>query len=441
VKLSATARPVAVQELEAELHQLRREQDYMASRKQYDKAAELGKRIEAKEAELKKLVEDWERERASGSAEVKAEHVAQIVSRLTGIPVNELTVEEREKLLHLEQRLHERLVGQDEAVRAVADAVRLSRAGLREGGKPVATFLFLGPTGVGKTELAKALAESIYGDEGALLRIDMSEYGERHTVARLVGAPPGYVGYDEGGQLTEKVRRKPYSVVLLDEIEKAHPDVYNILLQVFDDGRLTDGKGRVVDFTNTIIIATSNLGSDIIQRRLKARSAAGEEYEKTKSEVMDVLRGHFRPEFINRIDEIIVFHALGKEEIRHIVGLQLDRVARNAASQGVTLTFDQTLIDHFAEEGYKPEFGARELKRLIRSELETALAREMLGGGIGKGDHAHARWDDKAERVAFDRKQPAPTSAEAPSGSAQPPSPPRESSKGTRKKKSESGKA
>jgi ATP-dependent Clp protease ATP-binding subunit ClpC len=223
VKLSATARPVAVQELESELHQLRREQDYVASRKQYDKAAELGKRIEAKEAELKKLVEEWERERASGSAEVKAEHVAQIVSRLTGIPVNELTVEEREKLLHLEQRLHERLVGQDEAVRAVADAVRLSRAGLREGGKPVATFLFLGPTGVGKTELAKALAESIYGDEGALLRIDMSEYGERHTVARLVGAPPGYVGYDEGGQLTEKVRRKPYSVLLLDEIEKRTP--------------------------------------------------------------------------------------------------------------------------------------------------------------------------------------------------------------------------
>ena len=412
VKLSATARPVAVQELESELHQLRREQDYVAARKQYDQAAELGKRIEAKEAELKKLVENWERERASGSAEVKAEHVAQIVSRLTGIPVNELTVEEREKLLHLEQRLHERLVGQDEAVRAVADAVRLSRAGLREGSKPVATFLFLGPTGVGKTELAKALAESIYGDEHALLRIDMSEYGERHTVARLVGAPPGYVGYDEGGQLTEKVRRKPYSVLLLDEIEKAHPDVYNILLQVFDDGRLTDGKGRVVDFTNTIIIATSNLGSDIIQRRLKARGAADEEYEKTKAEVMDVLRGHFRPEFLNRIDEIIVFHALGQEEIRHIVGLQLDRVARSAASQGVTLTFDQTLIDHFAEEGYKPEFGARELKRLIRSELETALAREMLGGSIGKGDHASARWDDKAERVVFERKEPPQTPAE-----------------------------
>lgn len=259
----------------------------------------------------------------------------------------------------------------------------------------------------------KRVAEAIYGDEGALLRIDMSEYGERHTVARLVGAPPGYVGYDEGGQLTEKVRRKPYSVLLLDEIEKAHPDVYNILLQVFDDGRLTDGKGRVVDFTNTIIIATSNLGSDIIQRRLKARGAAGEEYEKTKTEVMEVLRGHFRPEFLNRIEEIIVFHALGKEEIRHIVGLQLDRVARNAASQGVTLSFDQSLIDHFAEEGYKPEFGARALKRLIRSELETALAREMLGGGIGKGDHVIARWDDKADRVGFERTEQPKNEVEA----------------------------
>jgi ATP-dependent Clp protease ATP-binding subunit ClpC len=337
--------------------------------------------------------------------------VAQIVSRLTGIPVNELTVEEREKLLHLEQRLHERLVGQDEAVRAVADAVRLSRAGLREGSKPVATFLFLGPTGVGKTELAKALAESIYGDEHALLRIDMSEYGERHTVARLVGAPPGYVGYDEGGQLTEKVRRKPYSVLLLDEIEKAHPDVYNILLQVFDDGRLTDGKGRVVDFTNTIIIATSNLGSDIIQRRLKARGGRrGVRKDQGRSHGRAARPFPARVPQPHRRDHRLPCAGQGGDPPHR------RPAARSRGAQrrqpGVTLTFDQTLIDHFAEEGYKPEFGARELKRLIRSELETALAREMLGGGIGKGDHASARWDDKAERVVFERKEPPQTPAE-----------------------------
>ena len=419
VKLSTTSRPVAVQELDAELHQLRREQDSLAAGKKFDKASELGKQIEAKESELKKLVENWERERASGSAEVKSEHIAQIVSRLTGIPVTELTTEEKEKLLHLEQKLHKRVVGQDEAVRAVADSVRLARAGLREGGKPVATFLFLGPTGVGKTELAKALAEAIYGDEDALLRIDMSEYGERHTVARLVGAPPGYVGYDEGGQLTEKVRRRPYSVILLDEIEKAHADVYNVLLQVFDDGRLTDGKGRVVDFSNTIIIATSNLGSDIIQRRLSARSVVGEEYEKTKLELLDILRGHFRPEFLNRIDEIIVFHALGKEEIRSIVHLQLARVAQNASSQGVALTFDDSLINHLAEGGYKPEFGARELKRQIRTELETALAKEMLGGGVAQGDSIRVCWDASADRVTFERIQaPKPKDETKAAGSA-----------------------
>ena len=386
VKLSATARPVAVQELESELHQLRREQDYVAARKQYDQAAELGKRIEAKEAELKKLVEDWERERASGSAEVKAEHVAQVVSRLTGIPVNELTVEEREKLLHLEQRLHERLVGQDEAVRAVADAVRLSRAGLREGSKPVATFLFLGPTGVGKTELAKALAESIYGDEHALLRIDMSEYGERHTVARLVGAPPGYVGYDEGGQLTEKVRRKPYSVLLLDEIEKAHPDVYNILLQVFDDGRLTDGKGRVVDFTNTIIIATSNLGSDIIQRRLKAREAAGEEYEKTKAEVMDVLRGHFRPEFLNRIDDIVLFRTLEIADVERIVDLELQGLMARTGRLGYKVKITEGAKRRLAAMGYESRYGVRSLKRTLMDNVEEPLSTLIIDGKLHEGD-------------------------------------------------------
>jgi ATP-dependent Clp protease ATP-binding subunit ClpC len=401
-----------VQELEAELHQLRREQDYAASRKNFDRAAELGKEIAAREERRKALVEAWEKERATGSAEVGASHVAQIVSKLTGIPVSELTEAEREKLLRMEDRLHERVIGQEQAIKAVSDAVRLARAGLREGSKPVATFLFLGPTGVGKTELAKALAEVVYGDENALLRIDMSEYMERHAVARLVGAPPGYVGYEEGGQLTEKVRRKPYSVILLDEIEKAHPDVYNVLLQVFDDGRLTDGKGRVVDFTNTIIIATSNLGADRIQKRLHLRGTLAEQPEKLKAELMEVLRGHFRPEFLNRIDEIIVFHALSKEEIRRIVLLQLERVKRTAASQGVSLIFDESLVAMLAAEGYRPEYGARELKRQIRSLVETRLARAMLGGEVTKGDTVTLRWDAQAEQVVIEPR-PAPAAAPA----------------------------
>ena len=281
----------------------------------------------------------------------------------------------------------------------------MSRSGLREENKPVATFLFLGPTGVGKTELAKALSEVIYGDENALLRIDMSEYGARHAVARLVGAPPGYVGYDEGGQLTEKVRRSPYSVILLDEIEKAHPDVYNILLQVFDDGRLTDGKGRVVDFTNTIIIATSNLGSDVIRTRLNSDHSSKEDYEDVKKEVMTVLASHFRPEFLNRIDEIIVFSPLNEDQINEIVSLQLQRVAKNVSKQGITISFDQTLARHFSEEGYKPEFGARELKRVIRSELETKLARELLGGAIEKGDKIVAKWDEQSQQIVFERTE------------------------------------
>ena len=271
VKISATARPVDVQDLEAEVRQLKRETDYASSRKNFERSKDLQAQHDAKAKELETAQERWRRERGSGSAEVRTEHIAQVVSKLTGIPVTELTSEERERLTKMEERLHQRVIGQDEAVKAVSDAVRLARAGLREGSRPIATFLFLGPTGVGKTELAKALAEVVYGDEDAMIRIDMSEYMERHAVARLIGAPPGYVGYEEGGQLTERVRRRPYSVVLLDEIEKAHADVYNVLLQVFDDGRLTDGKGRVVDFTNTIMIATSNLGSELIQRQLSLR--------------------------------------------------------------------------------------------------------------------------------------------------------------------------
>ena len=418
VKISATARPVDVQELEAEVAQIKREQDYAAARKQFDRAAELKKELEEKQKELDELLEIWKRDQASATAEVRADHVAQIVSKITGVPVTDLTTEEKDKLLKLEEKLHERVIGQEEAIRAVADAVRLARAGLREGSGPTATFLFLGPTGVGKTELAKTLAEVIFGDQDALIRIDMSEYGERHSVARLVGAPPGYVGYDEGGQLTEKVRRRPYSVVLLDEIEKAHPDVYNILLQVFDDGRLTDGKGRVVDFTNTIIIATSNLGSDIIQRNLTKRGSSEFDEAKQKSELMEVLRGHFRPEFINRIDEIIVFHSLNQSEIRQIVELQLNRVKRTALTQGVELEFDVSVVDHFGAVGFRPEFGARELRRLIRSELETELARELLSGRIEDGDKVRVAWSADEQKVVFE-KIPRDTGDDSPDDPAQ----------------------
>jgi ATP-dependent Clp protease ATP-binding subunit ClpC len=407
VKMAATARPPEVQELESEIRQLKREQDFATSRNRFDRAKELQASHEEKTKSLTEATERWRRERASSGAEVRVEHIAQIVSKLTGIPVSELTKEEREKLAKLEERLHRRMVGQDEAVRAVSDAVRLARAGLREGRRPVATFLFLGPTGVGKTELAKALAEAVYGGEDAMIRVDMSEYMERHTVARLVGAPPGYIGYEEGGQLTERVRRRPYSVVLLDELEKAHQDVHNILLQVFDEGRLTDGKGRVVDFTNTILIATSNLGADLIQRQLREHHGPGDEAAQAqlKQQIMELLRGHFRPEFMNRIDEIIIFHALDRAQIRDILKLQLERVKRTARGQGVTLEIDEALIDYFVNAGYRPEYGARELRRLLRSELETQLAKAMLTGEVKEGETVLARRDPELGRVIFEHRK------------------------------------
>jgi ATP-dependent Clp protease ATP-binding subunit ClpC len=299
----------------------------------------------------------------------------------------------------MRERLHERIIGQEEAVKAVTDAILRSRAGLTEAKRPIAAFLFIGPTGVGKTELAKALAWVVFGDEDAVVRIDMSEYMERHTVSRLIGAPPGYVGYEEGGQLTEVVRRRPYSVVLLDEIEKAHPDVHNILLQVFDEGRLTDGKGRVVDFTNTIIISTSNIGSDIIQNNLTA--AKPKPYNELKEELMNILHQRFKPEFLNRIDEIILFHALTKKQIKLIIGLQLERVKSTARGQGIELEFTDTILERLADVGYIPEFGARELKRKIQTEIETPLAREILSGKAAKGDTLQVDFDKSSNKMTF----------------------------------------
>jgi ATP-dependent Clp protease ATP-binding subunit ClpB len=318
--------------------------------------------------------------------EVDAEDIAESVAKATGIPVSKMLQSEREKLLNLEDELHHRVVGQDEAIVAIADAIRRSRAGLNDPKKPIGSFIFLGTTGVGKTELAKALADYLFDDEHMMTRIDMSEYQEKHTVSRLVGAPPGYVGYDEGGQLTEAVRRKPYQVVLLDEIEKAHPDVWNILLQVLDDGRLTDNKGRVVNFKNTIIIMTSNLGSDIIQENFADVTEKNkyEVVERTKVEVMSRLRETIRPEFLNRVDEIILFQPLMKNEIRGIIKIQLNSLKQLVAQSGIQLLFSDYLVDYLAENGFDPQFGARPLKRLIQKEIVNGLSKKILGGDVDK---------------------------------------------------------
>jgi ATP-dependent Clp protease ATP-binding subunit ClpB len=318
--------------------------------------------------------------------EVDAEDIAETVAKATGIPVGKMLKSEKEKLLHLEEELHKRVVGQDEAITAVADSIRRSRAGLQDPRKPIGSYIFLGTTGVGKTELAKALAEYLFDDESMITRIDMSEYQEKHSVSRLVGAPPGYVGYEEGGQLTEAVRRKPYSVVLFDEIEKAHPDVFNILLQVLDDGRLTDNKGRVVNFKNTIIIMTSNLGSHIIQENFEDITEENREevVERTKDQVMEMLRQTIRPEFLNRIDEIILFQPLMRKEIRGIIAIQLENLKTLVAHSGIQLKFTEYLIDFLAEHGFDPQFGARPLKRLIQKEIINPLSKKILSEDIDK---------------------------------------------------------
>ncbi|CAG9217457.1 Chaperone protein ClpB [Paraburkholderia tropica] len=402
VHLSATSRPAAILELESELAQLKREQDYAATRKNFERAHALDDPIAEKEKSLADATSAWKGQLGSVTSDVTTEQVAEIVSKLTGVPVTQLTAEERTRLLEMEQRLHERVIGQDQAIVAVSDAVRRSRAGLRRGRRPTAVFLFLGPTGVGKTELAKALAEVVFGDEDAIVRIDMSEYMERHAVSRLIGSPPGYVGYDEGGQLTERVRRRPYCVILLDEIEKAHPDVYNVLLQVFDDGRLTDGKGRVVDFSNTVVIATSNLGSDVVSGQ--KRSGPGfltSADASMQSAVLGELRQHFRPEFLNRIDDIIVFQPLSDDELRSIVRLQLEQVQRMARSQDIDLSFDESVVDFLAAEGYRPEYGARELKRQIQQAIENELAKEMLKGEVKEGAKVVCRYDKAQRHIEF----------------------------------------
>jgi len=378
-----------VQNAKAEIEQLKLEAEQAERNGDYGKVAEIRY---GKIKEKEKIIDEYSQQLAALSdkrimkEEVDAEDIAETVAKATGIPVSRMMQSEKEKLLQLEEHLHERVVGQDEAITAVADAIRRSRAGLHDPKKPIGSFIFLGTTGVGKTELAKALAEYLFDDETMMTRIDMSEYQEKHTVSRLVGAPPGYVGYDEGGQLTEAVRRKPYSVVLLDEIEKAHPDVWNVLLQVLDDGRLTDNKGRVVNFRNTLIIMTSNIGSHIIQENFEKVNERNKEeiVNRTRIEVMNLLRQTVRPEFLNRVDEIILFQPLLKNEIKGIVNIQLNSLRKLVAQSGIQLEFSDYAMDFLAEQGFDPQYGARPLKRLIQKEIVNQLSRRILAGEIDK---------------------------------------------------------
>lgn len=376
-----------IQNAKAEIENLKLAADKAEREGEYGKVAEIRY---GKVQEQERIITEFSSQLLTISEkrllkeEVDAEDIAENVAKATGIPVMKMLQSEREKLLHLEEELHKRVVGQHEAIEAVSDAIRRSRAGLQDPKKPIGSFIFLGTTGVGKTELAKALADYLFDDDSMMTRIDMSEYQEKHTVSRLLGAPPGYVGYDEGGQLTEAVRRKPYSVILLDEIEKAHPDVFNVLLQVLDDGRLTDNKGRMVNFKNTIIIMTSNMGSHIIQENFEKVTEANKDeiMENTKGEVMTLLRQTIRPEFLNRIDEVIMFEPLMKKEIKGIIRLQLEELKKLVARSGINLQFSDYVMDYLAENGYDPQFGARPLKRLVQKEIVNQLSKRILAGDI-----------------------------------------------------------
>lgn len=379
-----------IQQNKIDIENLKFEADKAEREGDYGKVAEIryGK-IKQKEEEIREVQEKLKTMQGASAMikeEVDSEDIADVVSRWTGIPVSKMMQSEKEKLLHLESELHTRVIGQEEAISAIADAVRRSRAGLQDPKRPIGSFIFLGTTGVGKTELAKALAEYLFDDENMMTRIDMSEYQEKFSATRLIGAPPGYVGYDEGGQLTEAIRRKPYSVVLFDEIEKAHPDVFNILLQVLDDGRLTDNKGRVVNFKNTIIIMTSNMGSSLIRENFENMTPETHDQvvDETKVQVLELLKKTIRPEFLNRIDDIIMFTPLNEEEIRKIVTVQLNSVKKMLAQNGIALEFTDAALAFISDKGFDPQFGARPVKRVIQKYVLNELSKELLGGKINK---------------------------------------------------------
>lgn len=391
IRINSYVAPDGLKDLEEKLEELSQEKEEAINTQNFEKAAEIRDQERKIREELEKEKNRWEKEKQTSDMTVGYDEVAKVVSNWTGVPVEKMTTEESERLLNLEKILHQKVVGQHQAVEAVASAVRRARVGLKDPKKPVGTFIFVGPTGVGKTYLAKALAEALFGDEDLMIRIDMSEYMEKHSVSRLVGSPPGYVGYDEGGQLTEAVRRKPYSVVLFDEIEKAHPDVFNILLQILDDGRLTDSKGRTVDFKNTVIIMTSNVGATSIRKQNVLGFSSGveeekEEYEKMKETIMDSLKNTFRPEFLNRIDEVIVFHSLKEEDVKEIVTLMIRDLENRLKKLGINIKVTERTIDHISQEGFDPVYGARPLERTITKMIEDQLAEEILRGNVTKAD-------------------------------------------------------
>jgi len=407
VRIKNYTTPPDLKEMQEKVENLKNEKEAAVRNQEFELAAKLRDQEQKMKEELDELKKEWEQKKVvSDQVVVSEEDVSYIVSSWTGIPVQQIMEEESQRLLKLEEILHERVIGQDEAVTAVSKAVRRARAGLKDPKRPIGSFIFLGPTGVGKTELGRALAESLFGDEKAIIRLDMSEFMEKHTVARLIGAPPGYVGYDEGGQLTEKVRRKPYSVILFDEIEKAHHDVFNTLLQILEDGRLTDGKGRTVDFRNTVIIMTSNVGATYIDKQPRVGFRADDEhgkYQQMKDRVLDELKKTFRPEFLNRLDEVIVFHALNEEHIYQIVDIMLNELNQRVFEYSMNLEVTEAAKDKLVKEGYDPQLGARPLRRVIQKFLEDGISEEMLQGNVLPGDHVLVDVDEDNNFV-FKRK-------------------------------------
>jgi len=409
VRLSTFVAPPDLKELEAKLEEVRKEKEAAVQGQEFEKAARLRDKETKLKEELDRNKTEWQQKKVTNKSTVTEDDIAHIVSSWTGIPASKLTLNETQRLLNLEQVLHEKVVGQDEAVRAVSRAIRRARSGLKDPKRPIGSFIFLGPTGTGKTHLARALAEALFGDDDAVIRIDMSEYMERHTTSRLVGAPPGYVGYEEGGQLTEAVRRRPYSVILLDEIEKAHPEVFNILLQVLEDGRLTEAKGRTIDFRNTVIIMTSNAGANVIrgdkQLGFAVQEADGQAHEKMKTRVIDEVKKLFRPEFINRLDDMIIFHSLNMAHLKDIVALEFKSVGRRLREIGVELNISEAGLEKLVKEGYDPTYGARPLRRAITRLVEDPLSEEMLRKPFKYGEQIFVDVNEDGT-VRFDRTEP-----------------------------------